>query len=638
MRRPTVRSWAWIIASLALASLLGLGLVTVFALAPQARLVREAGTPILPLYRAATEQDRDLGNVLAAAYRWIGTGRRADRAELEALLARAAPARNQQLTAYVSPRLRSRLDRVDSLVAEANGHIAAAVAAYERGQHARGLALFDSATADRARVAAQMAGLVAARVEDARAVQEEVVASAERARLITAAAVALALAFLAASVVLLRRRVIRPIARLHTDVRIIAGGDLAHRAEVGSNDEMGELARDVNLMTAALDARLRQHDRLAATGELAAGLAHELNNPLQVILAQAGHWDEHGTPEETREAMHLIAAHARRAGRVIQGLLAFVRAKPARRRPADLNAVVSDTLGLMRDEFRAEHVALDIRLAPSIPAIRADPTQIEQVVINLLANALHAASRSNGARTVLVETRAESDTVVVAVEDSGPGVPPDVRARIFDPFFTTKASDGGVGLGLSISAQIAHGHGGTLSLLEGASGGARFELRLPAHPAAALAPAAAPPPAGSRHTAAPPPAPVHAAPGELAGVRMLVADDEAAVRATWARYFTKLGARVTSAADGAEALDLLRANEYEAVILDLKMPHLSGWEVMQATQQERPELASRIVIVSGDLTGLLELGTAEHLEPWRLIEKPADLDTIRQAVARAATL
>jgi CheY-like chemotaxis protein len=119
-------------------------------------------------------------------------------------------------------------------------------------------------------------------------------------------------------------------------------------------------------------------------------------------------------------------------------------------------------------------------------------------------------------------------------------------------------------------------------------------------------------------------------------LRLLVADDEDAVRLTWNRYFTKLGAQVTVASDGQQALDLIRRQDWDAIVLDLKMPVVNGWEVVQATRQERPDLAGRIVVVSGDLGALLELQTAEHLEPWRMLEKPADLETIRLAVVRAS--
>jgi signal transduction histidine kinase/CheY-like chemotaxis protein len=636
VKQPSIRGWAWIIASLALASLAALGIVSGLALAPHAAMVRQAEAPILPLYSAATARERNLRDELAAAYRYVDSGDAAALADLRALRARADRARDPRLRSFVSPRFRTRLDRADSLLGAAQTAIDAAVAARRQGRRASGVSRLAAASAARQRLADEMAALVTASVEDAQAVQERVVAAAERARTVIGASVLLALILLGASVALMRRRVIRPMARLHDDVRVIAGGDLAHRAVVHADDEIGELARDVNQMTAALEARLRQQDRLTAVGELAAGLAHELNNPLQVVLAQASHWDATAAPEETREAMHLIATHARRAGRVVQGLLAFVRARPTGRRPAQLNAIVQATVDLLAREFRAEQVTLEVRLAPRLPELRADAGQIEQVLTNLLANALHAAGRGAGERRVLLETRAESDIVVAAVEDSGPGIPPEARARVFDPFFTTKTGDGGVGLGLSIAVQIAHGHGGTLSLVDGTLGGARFELRLPA-----LQAPPAPPGAAAGRVAPGDRVPAPAAAGApaarcLEGLHLLVADDEDAVRRSWTRYFTRLGARVDAACDGAEALDRIRADDYDAVVLDLKMPRLSGWEVLQAARLERPAVASRVVVVSGDITALLELGTAEHLQPWRMIEKPADLDTIRDAVLRAA--
>ena len=599
-------------------------------------MVRQATAPILPLYSTATAQERGLRDELAAAYRWVGSGSQPALAELQAMLSRPAPAQDPQLRSLVPQRFRERLDRADSLVASAAAHIRAALAEQAGGRQSGALALLAAASADRRLVASQMSQLVAASVDEARAVQERVAAAEERARLAIAASVVLALALLAASVTLMRVRVIRPMARLHDDVRRIAAGDLAHRARVTSDDEVGELARDVNQMTAALETRLQQHARLTAVGELAAGLAHELNNPLQVILAQSSHALQASAPEETGEAMRLIQEQARRAGRVVAGLLSFVRARATERQPSDINGIVSDTVGLLDDEFRAERVGLETRLTPHLPVVRADRAQIEQVLVNLLANALHAAARAGDRRLVAVETRGETDTVVIAVEDSGPGVPPEARSRIFDPFFTTHAAGGNIGLGLSIAAQIANGHSGTLALVEGALGGARFELRLPAGPLPA-----GPLPAAARRAGRPAPAPPHtthgvaAADGCCDGLRLLVADDEEAVRRTWDRYFTRLGAKVTGVRDGRQALELIRRQDWDAIVLDLKMPVMNGWDVVLATRQERPELAGRIVVVSGDVTGLLELQTSEHLEPWRVLEKPADLETIRAAVVRA---
>ena len=635
MKQPTIGGWAFIIASLAFASLSALVVVSVIALAPHSGIVRQATAPILPLYSAATARERDLRDELAAAYRWVGSGNPAALDELRAMLSRPKASQQSRLRLYVPQRFRERLDRADSLVAAAEGHITGALAERAAGRQDRAVALLAAASADRRLVASQMSQLVATSVDEARAVQEQVVTAADRARIAIAASVVLALLLLLASVTLMRKRVIRPMARLHDDVRRIAAGDLAHRAAVISNDELGELARDVNLMTGALEQRLKHHDRLTAVGELATGLAHELNNPLQVILAQSSHALQAGDPDETRESMRLIQEHARRAGRVVAGLLSFVRARPTERQPFDINAIVSDTVGLLHDEFQTERVALETRLSPHLPAVRVDRAQIEQVLVNLLANALHAAARAAGGSTVVVETRVETDTVLVAIEDSGPGIPEDIRPRIFDPFFTTDSATGGVGLGLSIAAQIANGHSGTLALVDGALGGARFELRLPAD----VAPATSP---GAGRSAAAPILPDRQAQADgircLDGLRLLVADDEAAVRRTWERYFTRLGARVTAASDGQQALELIRRQDWDAIVLDLKMPLMNGWEVVLATRQERPDLAGRIVIVSGDTTGLFELQTSEHLEPWRVLEKPADLETIREAVVRASQL
>jgi signal transduction histidine kinase/CheY-like chemotaxis protein len=625
MRQPTIRGWAWIVVSLALASLGALGAVSAIALAPHTDMVRQATAPILPLYSVATAHERDLRDELAAAYRWVGSGDSTALAEVRRFLAHTSRVENPLFESAVPSHLRDPLVRADSVASAAEAEIARAVADQAAGRGDRALARLAAASANRRHLAVQMSALVALTVAEARAIDERFAAMAQRARLVTAVSVMAALALLAGSILALRRRVIRPFARLHDDVRALSAGNLAHRAAIHAEDEIGELARDVNLMAEALEGRLRQQDRLAAVGELAAGLAHELNNPLQVILAQSSHADQSGLTEDGREAMRLIQEHARRAGRVVQGLLAFVRARATERQPCDVNAIVRDTLDLLEHQLRSEEITLVVRHGPTLPAVRADPGQIEQVLVNLLANARHAALESTGQRSVLVETRAESDTVVVAVEDSGPGVPEPLKQRIFDPFFTTKAADIGTGLGLAIAGQIARSHGGTLSLAPGTLGGARFELRLPA--------------VAERMVAAAAGAPVPAAASlRLDGVRMLVAHDETAVRSTLSRYFSKLGARVTAASDGGEALEQIRNHEFDAIVLDLKMPVIGGWDVVQAVQRERPALSGRIVVLSGDITALLEMATAEHLEPWRVLEKPADLQAISRAVARAAGL
>ncbi len=624
MKQLTLRGWAWVIASLALASLGALAAVSSIALAPHAPLLRQATAPILPLYSAATAQESELRDELASVYQWMASGDTLRLTDARHILAHGSRVENPLFEAAVPSRFRNRLAKADSLASLAEARIAWAIAEMAGGRRDAATAHLRQASAERRQVAAQMSALVAASVEEARSVHDQVVAAAERARTITIASVLVAVVLLAGSIAVLRLRVIRPIARLHEDVRVLSTGDLSHRAAVSTGDEIGELSHGVNRMAEALDARLRQHDRLAAIGELAAGLAHELNNPLQVILAQASQAHGPGLPAETAEAMRLIQEHARRAGRVVQGLLAFVRARATERAPCDMNAVVADTLDLLEHQFRSEQIALEQRIAPSLPLVHADAGQIEQVLVNLLANARSAALQARGRRAVLVETRADTDTVVVAVEDTGPGVAPDLRHKIFDPFFTTRTDDGGTGLGLAIAAQIATSHGGLLSLTHGTLGGARFELRLPASRQGQ----------GDRGGSA------SAAGGpsqqRLDGLRVLVADDEDAVRGAVSRYLARLGAMVTGARDGGEAMRLIREAAFDAIVLDLKMPVMNGWEVVLAARSERPDAASRIVVLSGDVTGLFDMSTAEHLEPWRVLEKPADLEAIRAAVARAA--
>src|SRR5574341_194029 len=228
----------------------------------------------------------------------------------------------------------------------------------------------------------------------------------------------------------------------------------------------------------ALERSARQADRLAALGTLAAGLAHELNNPIGVISSRAElillDSESRPLPEEVREDLQVIHRHAQRVTRISQGLLSFARHSSGEHGPVDLNRVVDETLVLVEKLIVKDGVALKRALAADLPPIWGDANAIQQVVMNLLTNARDAASASGEISIETGVTDEPTGGVRLIVRDTGPGIPPELLPRIFDPFFTTKAN--GTGLGLSIAYGIVREHQGTVDVHSQPGEGTTFVL------------------------------------------------------------------------------------------------------------------------------------------------------------------
>jgi hypothetical protein len=233
-----------------------------------------------------------------------------------------------------------------------------------------------------------------------------------------------------------------------------------------------------------LEQSVQEAEKLAAIGTLAAGLAHEINNPIgimtsriELMLEEA---EQSGLPSALREDLAVLERNAHRVGRITQGLLSFARRGPGVKQPTDLNAVVAETLLLFETHATKAGIRVERRLAAELPPVPADANQLQQVVLNLLNNARDALGNRGEIR---VETSLAGDRpgwVRMAVSDTGPGIPPDVKSKIFVPFFTTK--EGGTGLGLPISYRIVKDHEGVLEVSSEPGAGTTFTVLLPSRP------------------------------------------------------------------------------------------------------------------------------------------------------------
>lgn len=303
----------------------------------------------------------------------------------------------------------------------------------------------------------------------------------------------------------------RPIRALARTAEAVARGEWQHPLPGRGGDEVAALSRALSSMltrlresqerleahAAQLQEELRrrkelqqqliQSAKLAAVGTLAAGVAHELNQPLTVIRAVAQELKAAGLSSEADAALLTqIEEQTARMSRTIEHLRTFSRPAPSELGPVSINAVVEQALQMVARQLESRGVAIRVELAGDLPEVSANANQLEQVVLNLLTNARDAVGEQPEAlirvRTYEDPGQGASSTrgVVCEVSDNGPGVPAELRERIFDPFFTTKPMGAGTGLGLAVSRSIVNDHGGRLDLVEDAGWGATFRIWLPA--------------------------------------------------------------------------------------------------------------------------------------------------------------
>ncbi len=360
-------------------------------------------------------------------------------------------------------------------------------------------------------------------------------------------------------------------------------------------------------------------EKMLALGEMLSGVAHELNNPLasvvgfsQLLLSQAHE-------EKTRRRLTIIAEEAQRARRIVHNLLDVARARAPARAPVDLEELVNGILSLFAHQFRLENIQVDWAPPPGLPPVLGDRHQLQQVLVNLISNAQHALRSARGERRLRVQADTAGGRVRLQLSDTGPGIPPAHLDRIFDPFFTTKEQGVGTGLGLAIAARILQEHGGAIHARSEPAAGAVFTLDLPAGEVEVPA----------RRPEAAPQRPVQ-------GGRVLVVEDEDAFRLLLEEALEQQNYHVTTAADGAAALELLAAAEFDAVVSDLRMPVMDGLQLFQQIQDRRPELADRFVFMTGDL---LDQGTRTFLEECGApcLPKPFGLEELHRALRRLAS-
>jgi signal transduction histidine kinase/CheY-like chemotaxis protein len=381
------------------------------------------------------------------------------------------------------------------------------------------------------------------------------------------------------------------------------------------------IGRDVTQLR-RVEKSLAQAERLSSLGEVVAGVAHELNNPLSGVVGYAELLRMHAAEAEQIRDLDRIVESAMRCQKIVLKLLSFARRHPPEKKNHDLNECVRKVLDLKSYHLRSSRIETRLELAEDLPRTSFDFHQIEQVILNLLNNAEHAIGSLKTQGTVVLRTGFENDQVHVKVEDNGPGIPAAIRERIFDPFFTTKDFGQGTGLGLAVSYGIVREHGGRIDVDQGTRlGGACFTVYLPMID-------------GPVEAAVTPEQNAERSGRRLRDRSILVVEDEPVVLDLLSRVLSDVGARVTRARDGQEALDALDRDEFDLIVADLRMPNLDGRQLYERIAEQRPDLLRRFVFSTGDLVREETVNFLEQL-PNRILTKPFEVETVRRVLAQA---
>ena len=395
----------------------------------------------------------------------------------------------------------------------------------------------------------------------------------------------------------------------------LTGTPLADPGDDGAADAVLLSFEDVTNRLMSQE-RLMEHNRLISVGEMAAGVAHELNNPLTAVLGFSQLVLREEMDDLLRRDIEAIATEAKRAGRIVDNLLSFTRHYQHAMRPFNAVDSVRKVLELREYECRVNNVETVTYMDETVPLTMADGHLIEQVFLNLLNNAIQALAEKQGRGTITVGVAAVRDHIRVSFADDGPGIPQKVLAKVFDPFFTTKPPGKGTGLGLSICKRIIEQHHGHLSVQSRPGKGASFIVELPIV-AVEEDPVQEDAAVSQRSL--------------YTMLHVLVVDDEVAVGELVKRTLEEAGHQVDVARDGAEALRMIHLDDFDAVLLDMKMPGLGGPEVFNCIKGLRPEIAARVLFMTGDVASS---DTKEFIESTDsvLLSKPFNLDDLRKHI------
>jgi signal transduction histidine kinase/ActR/RegA family two-component response regulator len=421
------------------------------------------------------------------------------------------------------------------------------------------------------------------------------------------------------SLVFILRSFTKPVESLTSAAKRIAEGDLTIRFSLERSDEIGTLAKTLDDMKTKLKSSydlLLASEKMALMGQIVAGIAHELNNPLTIVLGNTQLLLMRGHDEADVKALKRVGESAERASKIVRNLLTFARHENPERKLTDINAVITKTMDLHGYEMRVRNISVELELERGLPATMADASQLQQVFLNLIVNAEQAMIESHGKGQLNIRTRSEDGVILVDFADDGPGISPENLRRIFEPFFTTKVVGKGTGLGLSICQNILREHGGSIDVKSEVGCGTTFALKIPVQ----------------LQSTSDVPVVTASQESNSARKRILVVEDEASIRQLFSDVLSSEGHQVDTADDGLTALQSIDHQEYDLIFCDIKMPKMSGIDLHATLKHRGRSMEQRIVFVTGDL---MNPDTRQFLESsgcsW--LGKPFDIAAVRRIAA-----
>jgi len=368
-----------------------------------------------------------------------------------------------------------------------------------------------------------------------------------------------------------------------------------------------------------LEQELNLAGRLASIGQLAAGVAHEINNPLTGVIGFSHLMLNRDIPDDMKQDLQVIHSEAQRVAKIVENLLVFAHQRKPGREYANINEIINRVLELRAYEMKVNNIDVENRLSPDLPSTMADAGQLQQVFLNIILNAEHFITKAHNKGKLLVKTERIGSNIRASFTDNGAGISKENLDKIFNPFFTTKDVGDGTGLGLSICHGIITQHNGRIYAESELGKGATFVIEIPM--------VAKPAQPGKAEE-------IKKEPRKPRGAKILVVDDEVAILVFLKRLLTEWGHSVETINNANKALERLKTERYSLILLDIKLPGMSGIELYHHIEETVPALTRRVIFITGDI---MQGATHSFLEKTGVphITKPIDIEVLKKMINRA---
>ncbi len=365
-----------------------------------------------------------------------------------------------------------------------------------------------------------------------------------------------------------------------------------------------------------LQKELNLTSRLASIGEVAAGITHEINNPLTSVMAFAQILSVKKLPEDIKEAVEVINDGASRIANIVEKLLTFARRHKPEKEYVSINSVISNIIGMRSYEMKNNNIELITNLSSSLPETMANIGEMQQVLMNIIINAEQAIKGAEiRAGKIYIQSALERDMIVIVISDNGPGISEEAADKLFNPFFTTKEKSGGTGLGLSISYGIIKEHGGNIYTKDQGEG-ATFVIELPVI---------------ADETKSQPSVQETKKKIKVPHLKILVVDDEMYICRALDTLLTQEGHEVVTIRVSEQALEKVKNSEFDLVLFDIKMPGIDGIEFYRKMKRINPALGRKAICITGDI---ISPRNKEFIEKTGIpfIPKPFGTDELIQTI------